>query len=131
MAVLEIPELQAQLEQDKAAIKNMGEQVTHAEHELGRVEAQHKVAHLQYDRLQTRVGIQAGAGRAAGSGRLAGKGPGAAKRKWKRPNRACSRRKASWPPPSEAGHDQVLYDYSRITAPFAGVVTQRYANLAR
>jgi RND family efflux transporter MFP subunit len=26
-------------------------------------------------------------------------------------------------------HDQVLADYSRITAPFAGVVTERYANL--
>jgi RND family efflux transporter MFP subunit len=26
-------------------------------------------------------------------------------------------------------HDQVLYDYARITAPFAGVVTERYANL--
>ena len=26
-------------------------------------------------------------------------------------------------------HDQVLYDYSRITAPFAGVVTERYANI--
>jgi RND family efflux transporter MFP subunit len=26
-------------------------------------------------------------------------------------------------------HDQVLFDYSKITAPFAGVITQRYANL--
>jgi RND family efflux transporter MFP subunit len=26
-------------------------------------------------------------------------------------------------------HDQALFDYSRITAPFSGVVTKRYANL--
>ncbi len=26
-------------------------------------------------------------------------------------------------------HDQALFAYARITAPFAGVVTQRYANL--
>jgi RND family efflux transporter MFP subunit len=26
-------------------------------------------------------------------------------------------------------HDQVLFDYARITAPFAGIVTQRFANL--
>ena len=26
-------------------------------------------------------------------------------------------------------HDQALFDYARITAPFAGVITQRYANL--
>ena len=26
-------------------------------------------------------------------------------------------------------HDQALFAYARITAPFAGVITQRYANL--
>src|SRR5579872_3013000 len=53
MAVLEIPELQVQLQQDDAAIRNASDQVTHAEHELGRVEAQHKVLHLQFDRLNS------------------------------------------------------------------------------
>jgi len=51
MAVLEIPELEVQLQQDDAAIRNASDQVTHAEHELGRVEAQHKVLHLQFERL--------------------------------------------------------------------------------
>src|ERR1700736_2746303 len=43
MAVLEIPELQSQLQQDDAAIKSASDQVTHAQHEVVRVEAQHKV----------------------------------------------------------------------------------------
>jgi RND family efflux transporter MFP subunit len=30
---------------------------------------------------------------------------------------------------AKLAHDQTLFDYSRITAPFAGVVTERYANL--
>ena len=30
---------------------------------------------------------------------------------------------------AKLAHDQSLYDYSRITAPFAGVVTERFANL--
>ena len=30
---------------------------------------------------------------------------------------------------AKLSHDQALYDYSKITAPFDGVVTQRYANL--
>ena len=30
---------------------------------------------------------------------------------------------------AKLGHDQSLFDYSKITAPFAGIVTQRYANL--
>ena len=30
---------------------------------------------------------------------------------------------------AKRAHDQALFDYSNITAPFAGVITQRYANL--
>jgi RND family efflux transporter MFP subunit len=30
---------------------------------------------------------------------------------------------------AKLAHDQTLYDYSKITAPFSGVVTERYANL--
>lgn len=30
---------------------------------------------------------------------------------------------------AKLAHDQSLFDYSKITAPFSGVVTQRYANL--
>src|ERR1700693_2008063 len=47
MAVLEIPELESQLQQDDAAIKSAGDQVTYAQHQEERVEAQHKVVHLQ------------------------------------------------------------------------------------
>src|SRR5689334_17978191 len=53
MAVLEIPELQALLQEDRANIKAMSDQVTNAQHQLSRIEAQHKVLHLQYDRLST------------------------------------------------------------------------------
>src|ERR1700728_2915249 len=51
MAVLEIPELEQQLMQDDAAIKSAADQVTNAEHEVTRYEAQHDVLHLQADRL--------------------------------------------------------------------------------
>src|SRR5580700_7471438 len=47
MAVLEIPELEIQLKQDQAAINNAGEQVTHAQREVERLEAQHKPVHAQ------------------------------------------------------------------------------------
>ena len=36
MAMLEIPELQSQLQQDDAAIKNASDQITHAQNELSR-----------------------------------------------------------------------------------------------
>jgi multidrug efflux pump subunit AcrA (membrane-fusion protein) len=51
LATLEIPELQSQLKQDDAAIKNASDQIIHAENELTRIEATHKVMQLQFDRL--------------------------------------------------------------------------------
>ena len=51
MAILEIPELEAQLQEDQAEIKNAFNQVTRAQHELQRYQAQYKALHLQYTRL--------------------------------------------------------------------------------
>src|SRR5581483_6953695 len=53
MAVLEIPELQAQVQEDDAEIKNALNQVTRAQHELARYKAQYNVLHLQYTRLSS------------------------------------------------------------------------------
>src|SRR5215471_9549052 len=51
MAVLEIPELEAQLQEDQAQIKNATNQVDRAQHELARYQAQYKALHLQFTRL--------------------------------------------------------------------------------
>ena len=56
MAVLEIPELEMQIQQDAAAIASAAERVTHAQHELDRTEAQHQVVHLQADASERRRG---------------------------------------------------------------------------
>jgi len=129
MAVLEIPELQAQLDQDEAEIKNAGNQVTRAQHELGRYQAQYRAVHLQYTRLnevfQSQPGIVAqqevddaqGRDLAASSQVDAGQ----ASLEAAQSQLAAARAKLA--------HDQSLFDYSKITAPFSGVVTQRYANL--
>src|SRR5262249_17579745 len=129
MAVLEIPELEAQLEQDQAEIKNAGNQVTRAQHELARYQAQYKAVHLEYTRLsgvfESQPGIVAqqevddaqGKDLAASSQVDAGQ---AALDAAQSQNAAAK---------AKLLHDQTLFDYSRITAPFPGVVTQRYANL--
>jgi Membrane-fusion protein len=66
MAILEIPELEAQLHEDQAEIKNAANQVTRAQHELARYQAQYKSVHLQYTRLngvfESQPGIVAPAG---------------------------------------------------------------------
>ena len=129
MAVLEIPELEVQLQQDDAAIRNASDQMSHAEHELGRVEAQHKVLHLQFDRLngvaKSRPGLvaQQEVDDAQGKDLAAEAQVEATKSNLQA---AQSQLQAAQ---AKKEHDRVLFDYSKITAPFTGVVTQRYANL--
>jgi RND family efflux transporter MFP subunit len=128
MAVLDVPELQLTVEQDQAAIKSAEDMVTHAEHELKRTEAQHQVFHLQYTRLKgvldTRPGLvaQQEVDDAQGKDLASEAQVEAAKSALETANSQLEVAKA------RQEHDQVLFDYSRITAPFAGVVTQRYAN---
>ena len=129
MAILEIPELEAQLHEDEAEIKNANNQVTRAQHELGRYQAQYKALHLQYTRLsgvfQSQPGIVAqqevddaqGKDLAASSQVDAGQ----AALESSQSQMAVAKAKLA--------HDQSLFDYSKITAPFSGVVTQRFANL--
>ncbi len=129
MAVLEIPELEAQLQVDQAEIKNASNQVTRAQHELARYQAQYKALHLEYTRLngvfESQPGIVAqqevddaqGRDLAASSQVDAGQAALEA---------AQSQLVAS---KAKLTHDQSLYDYSKITAPFSGIVTDRYANL--
>jgi RND family efflux transporter MFP subunit len=129
MALLEIPELQAQLQEDEAGIKSAADQVTDAEHQLGRVEAQHKVLHLQYDRLnnvsKSKPGLvaQQEVDDAQGKDLAAEAQIEAAKASLQA---AQSQMAVAQ---SKLVRDKALFDYSNITAPFAGVVTQRYANL--
>ena len=129
MAVLEIPELELQLQQDDAVIKNAADQVTHAEHELSRVEAQHKVMHLQFERLNSvakaKPGLVAQQEVDDSQGKdLAGEAQVEASK-----SSLQSAQSQLSVTQAKRQHDQVLYDYSKITAPFAGVVTQRFANL--
>jgi len=129
MAVLEIPELQSLLAVDAAAIERASDQVTHAEHELASLKAEHNVAHLQYNRLKgvgaSRPGLIAqqeiddAQGKDLSSEAQVEAGESALLAARSQLDVAKARQR----------QDQVLFDYSRITAPFAGVVTKRYANL--
>ena len=129
MATLEIPELEAQLQVDEADIKNANNEVTRAQHELSRYQALYKALHLEYTRLngvfESQPGIVAqqevddaqGKDLAAASQVDAGQAALEAAQS----QLAAARAKLI--------HDQSLFDYSKITAPFTGVVTDRYANL--
>jgi len=129
LAVLEIPELQATLQQDRAAIQSLSDQVTNAEHQLSRIQAQHKVVHLEYERLnsvsQSKPGLvaQQEVDDVQGRDLAAEAQVEGAKSNLEsaRSNLAASQ--------SKLERDRAIYAYSQITAPFKGVVTQRFANL--
>src|ERR1700752_391201 len=129
MAILEIPELQAQLEEDQAEIKNANNQVTRAQHELDRYQAQYKALHLEYTRLngvfETQPGIvaQQEVDAAQGKDLASASQVDAGQASLEAAQSQLAGAKA------KLVHDQSLFDYSKITAPFAGVVTERYANL--
>jgi RND family efflux transporter MFP subunit len=129
MAVLEIPELEAQLQEDQAEIKNAMNQVSRAQHELYRYQAQYNALHLQYTRLngvfQSQPGIvaQQEVDDAQGKDLAASAQVDAGQAALEAAQSQLSVAKA------KLVRDQSLFDYSKITAPFAGVVTERYANL--
>jgi RND family efflux transporter MFP subunit len=128
MAILEIPELEAQLQEDQAAVKNATDEVSRAQHILKRYQAMHKVLDLEYTRLsgvaQTRPGLvaQQEVDDAQGKDLAAASEVDAAEAA------LAAAQSSLIVSQSKLVHDQALFAYSRITAPFSGVVTQRYAN---
>jgi RND family efflux transporter MFP subunit len=128
MAVLEIPELEVQLQQDQAAIDNMQQQVAQAQQETNRVEAQNKVAHLQYDRLKKVADSKPGLVAQQEVDDWQGKDLASEAQVEASKSAMQSAQSALAAAQAKLVHDQVLFNYARITAPFSGVVTQRYAN---
>jgi len=129
MAVLEIPELQIQLQEDQAAIKDASNEVARFQEELNKVQAQQNVTHLQFTRIdqvaKTQPGLVAQQEVDDWQGKdLAAESQVAASRA----SLESARSKLDEAQAKER-HDQALFDYSKITAPFNGIVTQRYANL--
>jgi RND family efflux transporter MFP subunit len=128
MAVLEVPELQAQLDEDQAAINAQSDQVNRLQSEVARAKAQHQMVHLQSERLAGVAKTQAGlvaqqeVDDAQGKDLAAESQVEAAQGAYQGAKSQLAMTKA------KLNRDQALYDYSKITAPFDGVVTQRYAN---
>lgn len=129
IATLEIPELQALLQEDHASITSMEDQVTDAQHELSRIEAQHRVLHLQFERLNSVANSKPGLVAQQEVDDAQGKDLAAESQVAAGKSRLQVAKSQLAVAQSKLAHDQALYDYSKITAPFPGVVTQRYANL--
>src|SRR5579863_1868287 len=128
MAVLEIPELQLQLQEDEAAIKAADDQVKRLGRVVESVEARSKVLHSYYDRLagvfkeNPKLLAQQEVDDAQGKDLTGQADVEAAKANLEAAQSQAEAARA------KRMRDGVLADYAKITAPFDGVVTQRYAN---
>jgi len=129
MAILEIPELEAQLQVDQAAIKNATDEVSRAEHQLKRYQAMYTALHLEYTRLNGVFESQPGLVAQQEVDNAQGKDLAAASEVDSAESSLEAAQSALLVGKSRLIHDQALFAYARITAPFAGVVTERYANL--
>jgi len=128
LAVLEIPELSAQLQGAGAGVRHSQEEITRAQNEVSRVEADHAALHAAAARLKqaslARPGLIAeqelddatARDRSAEAGVEAAKSALSASREQLEVSQA------------DQQHYAALSEYSRITAPFDGVVTWRYAD---
>ena len=129
LATLEIPELQLQVKEDDASVKNAEAQIPHAQDELNRMQAQQKVLQLQYDRLNAVSQSKPGLVAQQEVDDSQGKALASAAQVEGAKSNLQSAESVLAAAQAKREHDQALFDYAKITAPFAGVVTQRYANL--
>ncbi len=129
MATLEIPELEAQLQMDEAAIKNAADEVSRAQHQLRRYQAMYKALHLEYTRLNGVFESQPGLVAQQEIDDAQGKDMAAAAEVDSAESSLQAAQSELLVDRSRLIHDQALFSYASITAPFAGVITQRYANL--
>ncbi len=127
LAVLEIPELQQQLQQDQASVRRSDQELTRAHEDLNRAQSAYEVAHITYTRLadvqksQPELVAQQEIDVAKGKDLEADADVSAQKAALAAAEDGLTAAKAA------LGKDQALFDYARMTAPFDGVVTQIYA----
>jgi RND family efflux transporter MFP subunit len=124
LAVLEVPELQQQLQQDEASVHRSENDLERAREELHRADSAYNVAHLSYTRLadvqktqpglvaQQDIDVSQGKDLETRAGVAGAKAAQAAAEQGLLVSKATLEK------------DKVMYAYARITAPFDGVVTE-------
>lgn len=124
LAILEIPELQQQVQQDEAAVRRSEQDLARSREDLARAQSSYTVAHVTYQRLtdvqrtrpelmaQQEVDVAQGKDAEAGAGVSAAKDSQAAAEEGIASAKALLEK------------DKAMFAYARIVAPFDGVVTR-------
>jgi RND family efflux transporter MFP subunit len=128
IAVLEVPELAAQLSGADAGTRSAGEQIRRAQGDLQRAQSAQMAAHSAYVRLKQAADSRAGlvAQQEVDDAQAKDEGSAAQVASAQAELSAAQQQFAV----AEANQKQyaALSSYTQITAPFAGVITNRYAD---
>lgn len=128
LATLEVPEMADDMTKAQATVSRSDAEVARAQEDVRRAESTHRISHLAFERLagvaKSQPGMIAQQELDAAQGKdleseaqIAG-----AKSNLNAAIQSVSVSKA------EQGRVKTLLDYTRVTAPFAGVITKRYAD---
>jgi RND family efflux transporter MFP subunit len=129
MAALEIPELQKGLDEDEAEITAAAARVDRTRKDLDRLQVEHNVLDLAFTRLNGVAQSHPGLVTQQEVDDANGKDLSAQAQVDAAESDVASAQSEVAEASAKRLHDEVLLEYSKITAPFQGVVTQRYANL--
>ena len=128
LATLEIPEMADDLARTNAGVARSNAEVARANDDIARAESAHSIAHLSYERLaevsRKRPGLiaQQEIDDARSRDLVSEAQVAAAKSNQTAAVQQVDVNKA------DVGKVNTMHDYTRVTAPFAGVITKRYAD---
>jgi RND family efflux transporter MFP subunit len=128
LAVLEIPELSAELEGSNAGVRHSQEEITRAQNEVSRTEADHAALHAAAARLRQASEARPGLIAEQELDDATAKDRSAEAQVEGAKSALSASRQQLEVSQADQQHYAALSEYSRITAPFDGVVTWRYAD---
>ncbi len=128
LATLEVPEMKDDLTRADATISRANSEIARAQDDVRRAESAHRIAHLTYERLANVAKNQ--------PGMIAQQELDAAQSKDLEAEAQVAGAKSNLDTATqslgvsraEQGKVRTMIDYTRVTAPFAGVVTKRFAD---
>jgi len=128
LAILEIPELTAQLQSASAGVRHSREEITRAQNEVSRVEADHAALHAAAARLKQASEARPGLIAEQELDDATAKDRSSEAQVDSAKSGLAAARQQLEVSQADREHYSALSEYSRITAPFDGVVTWRYAD---
>src|ERR1700761_28207 len=128
LAVLEVPELRAQLESTVAQVGERKDEITRAEHDVARAQAEYSALHANNTRMQQAAKAQPGLIAQQELDDTQSKDLAAAAQVDAAKAALAAARGASLVAAADSDRVKAIEGYTNVTAPLDGVITWRYAD---